>query len=46
MKNKLVVVFMISMLVLNFIAWNYITINNEKQITRITEVLEKCNIDG
>lgn len=42
MKDKLILIFLGSLLIVNFLAWNAITTKNSKEIEKISTVIESC----
>lgn len=46
MKDKLVIIVMTTMLILNFLAWSQITIKNDDAIKEIRNTLQQCKVNG
>jgi hypothetical protein len=42
MVNKMILAIMAALLAINLFAWNKITVNNEKEISRISNILDQC----
>lgn len=42
MINKLILAIMAALLAINLFAWNKITVNNEKEIKKISQILDRC----
>lgn len=45
MKDKVIIVFMATMLILNFFAWSQITIKNDDAIKEIRNTLKQCKVN-
>lgn len=41
----MILAIMAALLAINLFAWNKITINNEKEITKISNILDQCVIN-
>lgn len=46
MKDKIILIFMALLLTVNFLAWNAITTNNDKEIKKISRILDSCKINS
>jgi len=46
MKNKLMISFIVSMLVLNFVAWIYVTTYTQEKTDQLLTTVEKCINNG
>lgn len=46
MKNKIIIVFMVSMLAFNFFAWTKLTVANTEDVKEIKTILKECKING
>lgn len=44
MRDKIILAFMALLLVVNFLAWNKITIENDEEIKKISTILESCKV--
>ena len=44
MKDKIILIFLAILLVVNFMAWNAITTKNDKEIKKIATILESCKV--
>jgi hypothetical protein len=44
MRDKIILIFMATLLAVNFLAWNAITTSNEKEIKKISRILESCKV--
>jgi hypothetical protein len=42
MVNKMILAIMAALLAINLFAWNKITVNNEKEIKKISNILDQC----
>lgn len=45
MVNKMILAIMAALLAINLFAWNKITVNNEKEIKKISNILDQCVIN-
>ena len=42
MVNKIILAIMAALLSINLYAWHQLTVNNEKEIKKITHILDQC----
>jgi hypothetical protein len=42
MINRIILAIMIALLSVNLYAWNKLTVGNEKEIKKITHILDQC----
>jgi len=42
MINRIILAIMIALLSINLYAWNKLTVGNQKEINRITNILDQC----
>lgn len=42
MFNRIILAIMIALLSVNLYAWNKLTVGNEKEIKKITKILDQC----
>ena len=42
MVNKIIISIMVVLLSINLYAWNKLTVGNEKEIKKITRILDQC----
>lgn len=45
MKDKVIIVFMATMLILNFFAWSQVTIKNDEAIQEIRQTIKQCKVN-
>jgi hypothetical protein len=43
MVNKIIIAIMVALLSINLYSWHKLTAGNQKEIKRITSVIEQCN---
>ena len=46
MKNRVLISFMVSMLVLNFVAWTYVTTYTQSKVDELVVKVEQCVNNG